>query len=202
MLSQADAGELPLHPHPIEPRCLLERVAAPFQHQTEQRGIALLVEAGENLPVIRVDEDRMMQIFGNLIHNSLRYTPSGGKIVLKAGTSGPKTSGPENDGHTIQGPGNNSQADRQVVLTVEDNGEGIAEEELPHLFNRFHRADKSRHAEAGESGLGLAIVKALVEAHGGTVDAESVYGEGTAIHIHLPEYSEDGGPGEGCEEDG
>jgi two-component system, OmpR family, sensor histidine kinase BaeS len=182
MLSQVDAGELPLHPHPVTPKCLLERVAAPFQHQTSQRGIDLLVEASENLPWIRVDEDRMMQVFGNLIHNSMRYTPVGGNIILKANLSDPTTNG---------------HMDHQVVLTVEDNGEGIEEEELPYIFNRFHRADKSRHAESGESGLGLAIVKALVEAHGGTVDAESVYREGTAIHIHLPGYE---GDGEACGE--
>ena len=67
----------------------------------------------------------------------------------------------------------------------EDNGSGIAAEELPFIFDRFHRADKSRHAETGESGLGLAIVKALVEAHGGSVRAESRAGQGTTISIEL-----------------
>ncbi len=169
MLSQADAGELPLHPRPVTPKCLLERIAAPFQYRTEQHGIALQIEASENLPEIKVDEDRMMQVFGNLINNSMRYTPEGGRILLKASAS---------DGH--------------VVLTVEDNGEGIVAEEIPYIFDRFHRADKSRHAESGESGLGLAIVKALVEAHGGTVRAESSYGEGTSIYIELPKYAENG----------
>jgi len=76
---------------------------------------------------------------------------------------------------------------RRVVLSVEDNGEGIEAEELPFIFDRFRRADKSRHSDSGESGLGLAIVKALVEAHGGTVRAESTYGLGTKILIELPE---------------
>ena len=72
-------------------------------------------------------------------------------------------------------------------LSVDDTGEGIAADELPLIFDRFHRADKSRHSETGESGLGLAIVKALVEAHGGRVWAESQTGHGTQIHIELPE---------------
>ena len=74
----------------------------------------------------------------------------------------------------------------QVILSVEDNGEGIAEEDLPYIFDRFQRADKSRHAEAGQSGLGLAIVKALIEAQGGSVRAESHSGAGTRVIISLP----------------
>lgn len=163
MLSQADAGELPMHPRPVEPAGLLARVAAPFQYRMEQQGITLRIEAEEGLPDIQIDEDRMMQVFGNLINNSARYTPAGGEILLKA-----------------------CRADGQVVLMVEDNGEGIAAEELPYIFDRFHRADKSRHTDSGESGLGLAIVKALVESHGGTVKAESKYGQGTLIQIGLP----------------
>jgi len=73
-----------------------------------------------------------------------------------------------------------------VEITVQDSGTGIPEEELPLIFDRFHRADPSRHAETSESGLGLAIVKALIEAHGGTVWAKSIPGEGTAIHFTLP----------------
>jgi signal transduction histidine kinase len=163
MLSQADAGELPLRPHPVPPDELLERAAAPFQHRAEQQGIRLRVNVEEGLPEIKVDEDRMMQVFGNLINNAVRYTPAGGEILLRA-----------------------YAANGKVVLAVEDNGEGIEAEELPYIFNRFHRADKSRHTDSGESGLGLAIVKALVEAHGGTVKAESKYGEGTKISIALP----------------
>jgi signal transduction histidine kinase len=73
-----------------------------------------------------------------------------------------------------------------VVLGVQDTGEGIEEEELPYIFDRFHRADKSRHAEFGQTGLGLAIVKAVVEAHNGKIRAESKLGVGTKIWIELP----------------
>jgi signal transduction histidine kinase len=167
MLSQVDAGELPLRPREMSPGSLLERVAAPFQHRAEQQGITLRAAVEAGLPEIQVDEDRMVQVFGNLINNAIRYTPEGGEILLKASKAA-------------------STGNGQVILSVEDNGEGIVAEELPYIFDRFHRADKSRHADSGESGLGLAIVKALVEAHGGTVKAESQYGRGTKIQISLP----------------
>lgn len=170
MLSQMDAGEMPLHPQPIAPRTLLEHAAAPFQHRAAQQSVSLAVEAGEDLPMLHVDESRMMQVFGNLLTNSLRYTPEGGAIRLQASAS------PE--GGT-------------VILRVQDNGSGVPEEDLPYIFDRFHRADKSRHTVEGESGLGLAIVKALVEAHGGKVRALPAEGGGSAesglvIEMTLP----------------
>jgi signal transduction histidine kinase len=163
MLSQADAGELPLHPQLIDPRSILERAAAIFQHSANQKGVRLAAETGELLPEVMVDEARMLQVFDNLISNSMRYTPKGGKIILS--------------GH---------RQDAQVVLAVRDTGSGIEEQDLPYIFDRFHRADSSRHTDHGESGLGLAIVKALVEAQGGSVAAQSTVGEGTIISIRLP----------------
>jgi len=103
----------------------------------------------------------MMQVFSNLVSNALRYTPSGGEVHLAAQASNGK-----------------------VELTVKDNGAGIPQEDLPFIFDRFYRVDKSR-SEGDESGLGLAIVKALVEAQGGSVLADSQVNQGTAIHIRL-----------------
>jgi signal transduction histidine kinase len=163
MLSQADAGELSLIPQALNPKYLLERAAAPFQHRAEMQGVTITVEADENLPAIQVDEARMMQVFGNLISNALRFTPAGGKITLSAYAS-----------------------DDKVELTIKDNGAGIPAADLPYIFERFQRVDKSRHTEEGESGLGLAIVKSLVEAQGGSVRAESKVEEGTIIFIELP----------------
>ena len=161
ILTQADAGELPLHPQPIAPRSLLERAAAPFQQRAEKQGVRLTVDADEHLPEICVDDARMMQVFTNLVSNALRYTPSGGEIHLAAQAS---------NGH--------------VELTVKDNGAGIPPEDLPFIFDRFYRVDKSR-TEGDESGLGLAIVKALVEAQGGSVRADSQVNQGTAVYIQL-----------------
>jgi signal transduction histidine kinase len=162
LLSQAEAGELPMHPAPVDPCDLLERAAAPFDHSAEQQKVTLVIQVETGLPPITVDEGRMMQVFGNLISNALRYTPPGGAITLSA----------ERDGGAVR-------------LAVADTGSGISPEELPYIFDRFHRADKSRHAESGESGLGLAIVKALIEAHGGTVSAVSTPDKGTRIEMLL-----------------
>jgi signal transduction histidine kinase len=163
MLSLADAGELPLNPQLLSPKTLLERAASLFCHTAEMQGVTIEAQAGDDLPEIRVDEARMMQVLGNLISNALRYTPAEGKIVLSA-----------------------AARDGQVEIGVRDSGEGIDPDELPYIFDRFHRADKSRHSETGESGLGLAIVKALVESHGGTVRAESTPGGGTAVYLQFP----------------
>jgi signal transduction histidine kinase len=163
MLSQVDAGELPLNPQLLSPRDLLERAAALFQHQAEQQNITLKMEAEDTLPQVKVDEARMMQVLANLLSNSFRFTPAGGSILLSA--------------HAVK---------EGVRISVEDTGSGIAPEDLPQIFQRFHRADKSRHAESGETGLGLAIVRALVEAQGGRVWAESVPQQGTTIHLEFP----------------
>jgi signal transduction histidine kinase len=163
MLSLADAGELSLNPQQLSPKMLLDRAAALFKHQADQQNVSILVEAASDLPEIRVDEARMMQVFGNLITNALRYTPRDGKILLSAHSSG-----------------------NAMEISVHDTGAGIEPDELPYIFERFHRGDKSRHNESGESGLGLAIVKALIESHGGTTSAESTPGQGTTIHMLLP----------------
>ena len=163
MLSLADAGELSLDPQPIPPQLLLEQAAALFRHQAEQRQVTIEASSQADLPELKVDEARMMQVLGNLITNALRYTPAGGKITLSAHCAG-----------------------EQIEICVQDTGEGIAAEDLPDIFNRFHRSDKSRHSEEGESGLGLAIVKALVELHGGSTAAESTPGQGTSIHLYFP----------------
>ncbi len=163
MLSQVDAGELALNPQRISPKPMLERVALVFEHKAEKQGVTLFVDAVEPLPEILVDEARLMQVMDNLLGNALRYTSPGGKIILSA-----------------------QPVNEKLVLTVKDTGRGIATEELPFIFDRFYRADPSRHSDTGESGLGLAIVKALVEAQGGRAWAESVQGKGTSIHLEFP----------------
>ena len=163
-LTQAEAGELTLHTQPVAAQELMQRAQAAFEHRAEQKGIVLEVEPDGDTPPMAVDETRMAQVLGNLLSNSLRYTPAGGRIVLAAR--------PSADG---------------VDVSVHDTGQGIAAADLPFIFNRFYRADKSRsESEDGESGVGLAIVKALVEAHGGSIRAQSEPGQGTTMMIHLP----------------
>jgi two-component system sensor histidine kinase BaeS len=162
-LSRADAGELVLARQPIAPRLLLERIAGLYRHAAEQQKIALKLDAAEGLAEIHVDGTRLMQVLGNLMDNALRHTPADGTITLGA-----------------------LRVENGVALYVQDTGQGIPPEDLPHIFERFYRADKSRAEADGASGLGLAIAKAIVAAHGGELHAESVPGQGTKMSIHLP----------------
>jgi signal transduction histidine kinase len=162
-LSQADAGELRLSREPVAARGLLERAAQSYRPLAEKHGITLNIDAEADLPAINADPDRLARLLGNLISNSLRYTAPGGEITLRA----------------------RSQDAGWVKLSVVDNGKGIQPEALPYIFDRLYRADPAR-SQSDESGLGLAIVRSIVEAHGGTISAESAPGAGTTINLILP----------------
>ncbi len=160
-LSQAEAKELSLNREPVTPSALLERMAQSYRPLADKQEISLKIEADPNLPDLQADPDRLAQVFGNLISNSLRHTSQGGEIILFA-------RGEEKD----------------IVLGVQDNGSGIAPELLPHVFERFRRGDPSR--QDGGSGLGLAIAKAIVELHNGTISAENNPVKGTTVKIKFP----------------
>ena len=164
-LSQSDSGELLISREAVGPASLLNKVSEVFRLQAEQKGIGLAVKVDEGLPLLSADEGRLMQVLENLVANAIRHTPTGGQIAL--GVSEVKKS-------------------HALLFTVTDNGEGIPAEELPLIFERFHRVDKSRHADSNQSGLGLAIARAIVEAHGGKIWAESTTGVGTTISFELP----------------
>ena len=112
-----------------------------------------------NLPEIQVDKSRMNRVLSNLISNALRHTPVGGSVSILATRKPNLTPSPSPTGRG-----------EYLLVSVEDTGEGIPPADLPHIFDRFYRADKSRtDADGASSGLGLAIAKALVEAHGGKI---------------------------------
>lgn len=162
-LSLADAGELSLKRQPVAVPELLTRVSTVYAHQAEQQHINLSVQVEPNLPTLQADPDRLIQVLGNLVSNALRYTPEGGRISLAAARA----------------------ETGQIRLQVEDTGQGIPVTDLPYIFHRFYRTDKSRPQANGESGLGLAIAKAIVEAHGGTISVASEPGHGTTFTILL-----------------
>lgn len=163
VLSLADAGELPLNIQPVEPGKLMRRAAETYQMQSEQKQVSILTELAADLPEIRVDVERMAQVLGNLMSNALRYTPAGGSIRLSA-----------------------QREQSTVVLGIADSGSGIAEEDLPYIFERSFHGDKARQQQSGETGLGLAIVKSLVEAQGGRVEVKSAPGQGAQFLLFFP----------------
>jgi two-component system OmpR family sensor kinase/two-component system sensor histidine kinase BaeS len=162
-LSLAEAGQLPLHPTRFLLADLLTDAAAGFESRAATQNISLHVDAPDPSPEIEADYDRLVQVLANLLTNALRHTPEHGSITLKAEAIP--------DG---------------VRITVGDTGAGISAEDLPYIFDRFWRGDKSRTRTEGSSGLGLAITKQLVLAHGGTIMAESQLGQGTTFTIELP----------------
>ena len=167
LLSLADAGELPLNLQRVTPGELITMAAAAFSHQAEQQHISLSTQIDDGVPLLYADPDRILQVLDNLLSNALRYTPEHGSITLAS----------------------RFQDDR-VTLSVQDTGPGIDPGHLPHIFDRFYRADAVRHQEQNESGLGLAIAKSIVEAHQGHISATSVLGEGTTILIAFSPLAE------------
>ncbi len=165
-LSLAEAGQLPLYPVETLVADLLADVQTSFAGQAAAANITLAVDIpsdAEKLTLV-VDADRMEQVLSNLVANALRHTPERGRVSLSAS---PTANG--------------------IRLTVSDSGSGIPPEELPYIFDRFWRGEKSRTRQDGAgSGLGLAITRQLVQAHDGHIHVESHLGQGTTFTIDLP----------------
>ena len=162
-LSLAEAGQLHLQKQSVEPGALVEQVGERMRLSAQEKDIALETDIGSDLPEIQADPERLMQVMTNLVDNALRYNPNGTRVIVGAQPAG-----------------------RCIELSVSDNGPGIPPEDVPHLFERFWRAEKSRNRATGGSGLGLAIVKQLVEAHHGQVQVESQVGRGTRFAVQIP----------------
>ncbi|GLZ01109.1 HAMP domain-containing sensor histidine kinase [Actinoplanes sp. NBRC 103695] len=159
-LADADAGRLRLHPELVYVNELLGQVAA--AHAGRADGVSIEVEAAGD-PEVMLDPNRIRQVVGNLLSNAVRHSPPGATVTVRSRLDG-----------------------GYLVIEVADTGQGIAEDDLPYIFDRFWRADKSRNRSTGGSGLGLAIVRKLAEAHGGTVTATSRLGHGSTFTLRLP----------------
>lgn len=160
MLSTAEAGLLTLQKDRVQLQQLAEDLTAAFRPRFEGAGVALINAVPATLPVIDADPLRLRQVLSNLLANALQYSSSGGSVRIEGEAS------PE--GSTL-------------MLRVVDSGAGIPPEQLPHVFERFRKADDSPG-----SGLGLAIARSLVEAHGGAISATSVLGQGTTMTVEVP----------------
>jgi two-component system sensor histidine kinase BaeS len=157
-LSLAESGALQLKKEATDLGMLIHETVAAFQAQAEAAKVTLSVEMATDLPWLSLDPGRLRQVLSNLLANALRYTPAGGRVSVHY-----------------------QQAHGRALLEVQDSGPGIPANEMAHVFDRFYKS-----ADSGGMGLGLAIAKKLVEAHDGTISAESAAGRGTTMRIDLP----------------
>jgi signal transduction histidine kinase len=170
-LAQAEDAHAAITPGWVDVGELVAAVSAAAADRYAAKNVTLRTHTSGGR--LWADRQRLMQVLGNLLDNALRHTPSGGQVTVTAARAG-----------------------AEAVVTVTDDGEGIAAVHLPHLFERFYRADSARDRERGGSGIGLAIVKALTEAHGGHVSVASRGpGQGStftvAVPIHAPSEARD-----------
>ncbi|AKG37887.1 membrane protein [Paenibacillus durus ATCC 35681] len=160
-LSVLESGSFPLEAKPYRLDKQLRNILLACEPQWMGKGIEVEAELAE--VTVTGAEDLLSQVWNNLLHNSIKFTPPGGKVMITARLIG-----------------------TEAEVVVSDTGAGISKEDLPRIFERFYKADKARSAGAGGSGLGLSLVKKIVDLHLGEVRAESRLGEGTEIIVTLP----------------
>ncbi|HEY6731259.1 MAG TPA: HAMP domain-containing sensor histidine kinase [Solirubrobacterales bacterium] len=162
-LARSDVGRLAIQPQPTEVAPLIEDVVRTMRAQTEAGGQSLTADLPPSLPLINVEPDRIRQILVNLLTNAHEYSPEGASIGVSARAIG-----------------------AEVEIAVSDNGQGIPEDQLGRIFDRFTRGDAGLTQRVGGTGLGLAISKSLAEVHGGSIAAESTVGQGSTFRVRLP----------------
>jgi two-component system sensor histidine kinase ResE len=165
-LAKMESGTFGMKFGVVEVEPFIQRVVRKFATMSKEKGVALQADLSHaSHTVLRsADEDRLEQVFTNLIDNAFRHTEAGKQIVLAV-----------------------SEEDEQLVVAIEDQGEGIPVEDLPFVFDRFYKADKARtRGNSVGTGLGLAIVKNIVEAHRGSIEVSSEQGKGTTFRFKIP----------------
>ena len=162
-MTSLEAGRLHLDLAPLDLYALVNETLEVVGFECAQVGITVRNEMSPTMPPVLADSDRITQVLLNLLDNARRHTPEGGTITIGARSE-----------------------NQRLTIWVSDTGTGIDPADLPNIFERFYRADRSRTTTTGGSGLGLAIVKAIITAHGGTIRAESQPGQGTSIVFTLP----------------
>jgi signal transduction histidine kinase len=172
-LSIVEAGQMALERQPEDLAELVTHTTDAMATAATAKNVQLERRMADNLPLVLIDYHRISQVLRNLVDNALSHTGEGGCVMVEA-----------------------SRAGDWVQVSVSDTGEGIEPEDLPYVFDRFYRVDKSRTRATGGSGLGLTISKGLVEAHGGKMHVESRRGVGSRFYFTLPVFTEDDHAGE------
>jgi two-component system phosphate regulon sensor histidine kinase PhoR len=160
-LSRIETGKTELKLNAANLNTLIEEVVDQLNPQVERQQLSIKKELTSDLPSVRVDSERVKQVLVNLVHNAIKFTPPGGSITISS-----------------------RYDDKYVSIEVTDTGTGISRNDLPHIFERFYKADRAR--SGGGTGMGLAIAKHVVEAHGGNIRAESREGKGSTLSFSLP----------------
>jgi signal transduction histidine kinase len=161
-LTALEAPGFQLHRKRENIQDIAEQAVRSAQASFLQKGVTLRLHAPESV-LAMVDRTRILQILANLLSNALKFTPKGGEVKVEV----------RNDG-------------TDALLIVQDNGIGIPPSEVPKVFERFYRVDKSRNRKLGGSGIGLTIVKKLTQAHEGDVEIKSKEGKGTTVYVRIP----------------
>lgn len=175
-LSRLEAGVLELRLQPLSINDLATSAASLFRDRAEAAGVTLELELEPAIPSVRGDHDRLLQVASNLIENAIKFTPPRGHVTVRTGT----------ENQALPPEGTPPWTARAVRFEVADTGVGIDAADLPHVFDRFFRADRSRDRRTGGYGLGLAISRYLIEAHGGRIFVESQPGRGSTFWFILP----------------
>jgi signal transduction histidine kinase len=162
-LALAEAGQLRLEKTRLEVPGLIERATNAVKPAVAAKGLRMDIIVPDDLPTVEADAARIGQVLANLLNNAIAYTPTDGEITIAA-----------------------ELQDGAVVISVTDTGSGIFADDLPFVFERFYRADRSRTRTSGGTGLGLTIAKRIVEAHGGSIEAKSELGKGSTFTFTLP----------------
>jgi signal transduction histidine kinase len=169
-LARSDAGKLRIEPEPTSVRRLAQRVGRQMRPHFEEKDQDFTVSVEKDLPDVEADPARIAQVLANLLTNANKYAPEGAEVKLAA-----------------------SRVGDEVEFAVSDNGPGLGQEELDHVFDRFWRAESGETQSVGGTGLGLAIARSLVELHGGAISASAAPGEGATFRFVLP-IAKDGRP--------
>jgi two-component system phosphate regulon sensor histidine kinase PhoR len=160
-LSRIESGRVPLRLAPVAVADVVLPPVERLRPQAERFVLRLTVDLPPDLPPVLADEERIQQVVTNLVHNAIKFTPSGGEVAISAAAGGD-----------------------EVVVSVRDTGVGISADDLPRIFERFYKADQARRS--GGTGLGLSIARHIVQAHGGRIWADSVEGKGSTFYFSLP----------------
>jgi len=162
-LSQIESGKLKLDFHPCALFPIVDRIITVLDNRLKQKDVFIKTKISDDISLLKADEGGIAQVLLNLVENAIKYNKSNGSVVISA-----------------------QEKDHFIEITVEDNGIGIPQEDIPRIFERFYRVDKARSRELGGTGLGLSIVKHIVQSHGGEVYVQSVLGKGSSFSFTIP----------------